>query len=239
MPNLIVQQQWICYSTIDNLLFDLTELIKKMVYATEQTNEELFEAYVDKQFYGMYDIAPLAVFQPAGDRLSGVMKTAYDQLKDQIQEVAKNGGDTNNFQVEMTGSGEIRSLSTLDKYRDKIKEIKIENGITVIGNNVFSGMNNLFYVNIPNTVTKLGHNCFANCPKLMRIFIPSSVQDILEDANVRPADAPFYGNKNMTIYCEINSLKDRPLQYMQPPRTGWSSYWNRYGEYADNAIDVV
>lgn len=139
----------------------------------------------------------------------------------------------------VTGSGEISSLSALDKYRDKIKEIKIENGITVIGNNAFSGMNNLLYANIPDTVTKLGHNCFANCPKLMRIFIPYSVQDILEDANARPLDAPFYGNKKMTIYCEISSLKDRPLQYMSSPRTEWSSYWNRYGEYATNVIDVV
>lgn len=69
-----------------------------------QSNDELFEGFVDKHFYGMYDIAPLARLQLAGDRLQGTNKYIYDQLKLQIQRVAQFGGATNNFQVVFTGS---------------------------------------------------------------------------------------------------------------------------------------
>lgn len=44
-----------------------------------------------------------------------------------------------------------------------IRTIKIENGVTTIGNNAFCGLTNLNDVTIPGTVTSIGQSAFINC----------------------------------------------------------------------------
>ena len=63
-------------------------------------------------------------------------------------------------------------------YNEKIKTIIIQNGITSIGNNLFSFCPKVTTVLIPDSVKKIGFESFHNCPNLTDITIPGSVENI-------------------------------------------------------------
>ena len=58
----------------------------------------------------------------------------------------------------------------------------IEEGVTGIGSNTFSGCSNLAYVTIPDSVTRIGDWAFNGCKSLTSITIPDSVTSIGEYA---------------------------------------------------------
>ena len=60
----------------------------------------------------------------------------------------------------------------------EIKSIKINNGITSIGNCAFWGCSDLTSVTIPNSVTSIGWNAFCDCSSLISVTIPNSVTSI-------------------------------------------------------------
>jgi len=69
------------------------------------------------------------------------------------------------------------------QYREKIREIVIENGITNIGNCAFSECYNVESISIPDSVTKIGESIFYSisgmkCDKLTSVNIPASVTSI-------------------------------------------------------------
>ena len=59
-----------------------------------------------------------------------------------------------------------------------IKSIVIQEGITTIGEDAFSGCNDLTAVTIPATVNKIGNYAFSNCSSLTSITIPASMTKI-------------------------------------------------------------
>lgn len=59
--------------------------------------------------------------------------------------------------------------------RDKIKTIAIENGVTTIGDGVFSHCKETTSISIPDSVTYIGVGAFGACTKLTEITIPASV----------------------------------------------------------------
>ena len=64
------------------------------------------------------------------------------------------------------------------EYRDQIKRVIINEGITNIGDCAFSGCDKLTKVYIPDSVTIIGHFSFYYCTALNDILIPNYVTDI-------------------------------------------------------------
>ena len=64
------------------------------------------------------------------------------------------------------------------KHCKALKDITIPNSVTSIGNYVFSNCTNLESITIPNSVTSIGGSAFYNCPSLTNITIPNSVTSI-------------------------------------------------------------
>ena len=61
------------------------------------------------------------------------------------------------------------------------KDIHIPDGITAIGEECFSGMNNIESVDIPESVEKIGWGAFAGCKNLRSINIPEGTYSIDRD----------------------------------------------------------
>ena len=69
-----------------------------------------------------------------------------------------------------------------DEYRDYVKYIIIENGVTAITEEQFRNCESLISVEIPNTVTSIENRAFNGCESLASINIPGSVTSIGEYA---------------------------------------------------------
>ena len=63
-------------------------------------------------------------------------------------------------------------------YRQNILTVKIETGVTTIGNSVFLYCRSLTSVTIPNSVTTIGGYAFSDCSSLTSVEIPDSVTKI-------------------------------------------------------------
>ena len=74
-------------------------------------------------------------------------------------------------------------------YRTQITQVIIENGVTDIGNWIFSNCSNLVSIDIPESVTRIGDASFFRCINLISIDIPESVTRI---------ESAFSGCSNLT-----------------------------------------
>ena len=63
-------------------------------------------------------------------------------------------------------------------YKDDIKSIVIQNGVTSIGDWCFMNCEFLTSITVANTVTKIGEFAFDGCTSLSTITIPNSVTTI-------------------------------------------------------------
>ncbi len=63
-------------------------------------------------------------------------------------------------------------------YQDNISKVKIENGVTNIGEYAFYNCKSLTSITIPDSVTIIGNKAFCNCSSLASITIPKSVTSI-------------------------------------------------------------
>ena len=63
-------------------------------------------------------------------------------------------------------------------YRDRIKYLVIEDGVTTIGNYAFRGCTELISISIPNSVISIGDEAFSVCTGLTSVTIPNSVTSI-------------------------------------------------------------
>ena len=64
------------------------------------------------------------------------------------------------------------------EYRNKIKALKIESGVTSIGNFAFRSCYNMTSTSIPESVTSIGQHAFDYCYALTEVKIPASVTSI-------------------------------------------------------------
>jgi hypothetical protein len=63
-----------------------------------------------------------------------------------------------------------------------IKNVEIQDGITHIGNDIFSGVDSITTATIPNSVTSIGRGAFFDCESLKQIDIPGNVTTIGDNA---------------------------------------------------------
>ena len=121
---------------------------------------------------------------------------------------------TNNFEI---------LNNELVKYNGSDESVVIPDGITTIGDFVFSMNENLTNVYIPDSVTTIGKCAFSDCGKLSNINIPDSITSIgngafrgcegLKDENgfviVNDILFDYYGDeKVVTIPCGIKTISD-------------------------------
>ena len=84
-------------------------------------------------------------------------------------------------------------------YCENILTVKIESGVTKIGESAFNGCSSLTSVTIPNSVTTIGESAFNGCSSLTSVTIPNSVITI--------GDWAFSNCSSLTSVTIPNSIK--------------------------------
>lgn len=120
----------------------------------------------------------------------------------------------------ISGSGGIYpdlSENGFEKIGKGIKKLIIKDGITTIGKNAFSCLENLKEVSLGSSITEIGEGAFSYCGSLQGIRLPRGVRKIGTRA--------FYGNSSFrSIYIpkSVSSIGERVFE------TGY--YWVGNGE---------
>lgn len=104
-------------------------------------------------------------------------------------------GDTVNWSFDeksglltVNGTGEMFGFNTDDaappwhEFADKIKTVKIQKGVTMIGQSAFAECKALTAVEIPEGVVTISSSAFAECSSLVSVVIPASVTTIGDSA---------------------------------------------------------
>ena len=88
---------------------------------------------------------------------------------------------TDSGELVICGTGDMGNyrLDNVPWYslRTEIKTVTVESGVTSIGNNAFSGCQNLTSVELPDGITSIGYGVFYGCSSLTDVNIPDSVTD--------------------------------------------------------------
>ena len=87
----------------------------------------------------------------------------------------------------ISGKGEIENYNEENNKlwfdnKTVITSVKIEDGITSIGNSAFKDLSNLQTIDIPKTVTSIGSNAFEGCSQLEYFYFSSSISSIGDNA---------------------------------------------------------
>ncbi len=95
--------------------------------------------------------------------------------------------NTETGELRITGTGKMTNWSLENEspwysYREKIKTVAIENGVTSIGKYAFLYCSSLAEINIPEGITSIGESAFSKCSSLAEINIPEGVTSIGESA---------------------------------------------------------
>ena len=100
----------------------------------------------------------------------------------------------------ISGTGDMNFFddSPWNAYRSSIKKVVINNGVTSIGREAFSGCTGLTSVTIGNDVTSIGYQAFSGCTGLTSVTIGNGVTSI--------ADVAFYGCTGLTSITIPNSV---------------------------------
>ncbi len=82
----------------------------------------------------------------------------------------------------ISGEGDMYDYTSSDfpwcDYKDSIKSVVIEEGVTSIGSYAFYTCESLVSVDIPDTITSIGASAFRGCTSVLSIEIPDAVTNI-------------------------------------------------------------
>ena len=100
------------------------------------------------------------------------------------------------------------SSTPWEDYRESIKEVVIEDGVTTIGAGSFNDCKNLASIKIPDSVMYIGKHAFRDCKSLTSLVIPDSVTKI--------GDRAFIGCTGLTsiiIPDSVTKIGERAFCY--------------------------
>ena len=135
----------------------------------------------------------------------------YGDFSDKSSEIVGSGTSSNmnwnlngNGVLTITGTGKMPDYGSSDqpwyKYKEDIRRVIINEGITSIGNYAFYKYYNISKVTISNTVTSVGYAAFAGCTSLIDVTIPKTVTTI--------GDSSFANCTSLeSVVIEANSKK--------------------------------
>ena len=104
----------------------------------------------------------------------------------------------------VSGTGEMQfSTCPWAEYKDNIKTVTIEQGVTSIADSAFSSCPNLTEVSLPDTVTELGYAAFAGSSNLSSVNFPESITTIKDYAFTNT------GLKKVTLPSNLTKVPDQ------------------------------
>lgn len=158
----------LCLYGTDNPAFGFFSDIPKAKDVGEYTI--YYRAYGDESYYDSDAVAITARIVPSGSVAYG---TCGDSIVWTIDDFGK---------LTISGTGPMLGDHPWsygwEEYKDQINTIKIENGITSIGNSAFWNEVNVNNVIIPTSVTTIGNGAFDQCISLTSIQLPDAVTSI-------------------------------------------------------------
>ncbi len=88
--------------------------------------------------------------------------------------------DSSTGTVVISGNGAIEDYDSSQSpfYQSDIKSVLIEDGITEIGSNVFSGCRQLENISIPSSVKIINNKAFYRCSNLQELLLPEGLESI-------------------------------------------------------------
>ena len=99
-------------------------------------------------------------------------------------------------------------------YRNNIKSVIIESGITNIASNAFIGCKYIESVDIPDSVKSIGYNSFYGCYLLNQIILPNSVESVHYNAF---SDCPA------VVYCHAGTTASKNIaSFVSPSNESFS-----------------
>ncbi len=114
----------------------------------------------------------------------------------------------------VSGTGAMNDYYSSERewlsYKDLIKNVVIEDGVTYVGNFVFFDCNNLETVTIAESVTSMGKSVFAFSENLVKVNIPSGMTSI--------GNSLFYKCKkleNVTIPDGVTAIEKDAFRYCE------------------------
>lgn len=77
-------------------------------------------------------------------------------------------------------NGKESKLPEWSQYKDAVRRLVIEEGVTTVGDYAFQDFSMLDNVQLPKSLKRIGENAFKNCPLLTSITLPENLK-VLED----------------------------------------------------------
>lgn len=121
---------------------------------------------------------------------------------------------TNAGTLDIYGVGDLAELDTAPwaEYASTIKNVYIEEGISGLGANLFSGINNA-YIELPDEITALSENAITATNTTVRV--PVYVKNIVEGAFDATTTIWSYKNSEALAYAEANNLANEERESLR------------------------
>ena len=126
--------------------------------------------------------------------------------------------NSENGELTLIGSGKLPDYSSASSvpfngYKNEIKTLTVDDGITNIGKYAFSGFSALLAVNLPDSVTQIGDYAFSNCKNLYDVTLSEKVTTI--------GDKAFDQSPNIIIHSNPEAY---PITYAKGKGITYSKY---------------